>query len=180
MQTLIKQENKRPLSYEMLATLVHKWARVTKYDSLAKFKTLKEALQGKEMMVVLYNVHDKISRKLVNMPGHFIVINARASGQPIEYFSSSGWGMAQEIAKTHSDPKIFQRLLGKNFITNNMQFEGRGDANTCWRWCLARCILGHMPLKAFQDLFKKKLHIDEKDDCITLMTLLITAKKELQ
>ena len=37
MQTLIKKENKRPLSYEMLETLVPKWARVTKYDSLKKF-----------------------------------------------------------------------------------------------------------------------------------------------
>ena len=164
----------------MLEKLVPKWARVTKYDALAKFKTLKQALQGKEMMVVLYNVHDRISRKLVNMPGHFIVINARASGQPTEYFSSSGWGPAQEIAKTHSDPNIFKRLLGKNFITNSVQFEGRGDANTCWRWCLARCILGNIPLKQFQQLFNKKLHIDEKDDCITLMTLLITANKELE
>ena len=180
MQTLIKKENKRPLSYEMLETLVPKWARVTKYDSLKKFKTLKEALQGKEMMVVLYNVHDRISRKLVNMPGHFVVINTRASGQPTEYFSSSGWGPGQEIAKTHSDPNIFKRLLGNKFIANSIQFEGRGDANTCWRWCLARCILGHIPLKAFQQLFNKKLHLDEKDDCITLMTLLITANKELE
>ena len=79
MQALLKKEVKRPLSYEMLSTLVPKWCRVTKYDSLAKFKTLKDALMGKEMMVVLYNVHDRISKKLLNMPGHFIIINTRAS-----------------------------------------------------------------------------------------------------
>ena len=146
MQALLKSEVKRPLSYEMLSTLVPKWCRVTKYDSLAKFKTLKDALMGKDMMVVLYNVHDRISKKLVNMPGHFIVINARASGQPTEYFSSSGWSAGQEIAVTHSDPIIFQRLLGKSFITNTKQFEGTGDIFTCWRFCLARCILGHMTL----------------------------------
>ena len=180
MQSLIKKEFKRPLSYEMLATLVPKWCRVTRYDALAKFKTLKEALQGKECMVVLYNVHEKTSRKLVNMPGHFVMINTRASGQPTEYFSSSGWGPAQEIAKTHSDPTIFKRLLGKNFIANSIAFEGRGDSNTCWRWTLARAILAHVPLKTFQALFSKKLHLEEKDDVITLMTLLITANKELQ
>ena len=178
MQALLKSEVKRPLSYEMLSTLVPKWCRVTKYDSLAKFKTLKDALQGKEMMVVLYNVHDRISKKLVNMPGHFIVINARASGQPTEYFSSSGWSAGQEIAATHSEPKIFQRLLGKNFITNSIQFEGKGDIQTCWRWCLARCILGHKTLKQFQLLFNKKISVDDKDFCIALMTLLLTVQKE--
>ena len=86
MQSLLKKEGKRPLSYEMLSTLVPKWCRVTRYDALAKFKTLKDALQGKQMIVVLYNVHERISRKLVNMPGHFVVINTRASGQPTEYF----------------------------------------------------------------------------------------------
>ena len=179
MQSLIKKEFKRPLSYEMLERLVPKWCRVTKYDSLAKFKTLKEALQGKECMVVLYNLHDRISRKLVNAPGHFVLINTRSSG-PTEYFSSTGWSVAQEIDKTASDPKIFQRLLGKNFITNTIQFEGRGDSNTCWRWTLARAVLAHIPLAKFQALFNKKLHLEEKDDVITLMTLLITAEKELE
>ena len=178
MQALLKKEVKRPLSYEMLSTLVPKWCKVTKYDSLAKFKTLKDALQGKSMMVVLYNLHDRISKKLVNAPGHFIVINARASGQPTEYFSSSGWSAGQEIAATHSDPKIFQRLLGKSFITNSIQFEGKGDINSCWRWCLARCIFGHMTLKQFQLLFNKKISVDDKDVCITLMTLLLTLQKE--
>ena len=178
MQALLKTEVKRPLSYEMLSTLVPKWCKVTKYDSLAKFKTLKDALQGKSMMVVLYNLHDRISKKLINAPGHFIIINTRASGQPTEYFSSSGWSAGQEIAATHSDPKIFQRLLGKSFITNSIQFEGKGDINTCWRWTLARAILGHMPLKRFQLLFNKKIHVSDKDDCIALMTLLLTVQKE--
>ena len=180
MQSLLKKEGKRPLSYEMLSTLVPKWCRVTRYDALAKFKTLKDALQGKQMIVVLYNVHERISRKLVNMPGHFVVINTRASGQPTEYFSSSGWSPGQEIDATHSDPKIFQRLLGKSFIHNTVQFEQMGDLNTCWRWCLARSILGNRTLKQFQLLFNKKVHLDNKDDCITLMTILITAVKELQ
>ena len=126
MQSLLKKEIKRPLSYEMLERLAPEWCRVTKYDKLARFKTLKEALMGKECMIVLYNVHDKVTRRLVNMPGHFIVINTRAPG-PVEYFSSTGWSAGQEIAETYSDPKIFQRLLGKNFIHNSMQFEGKGE-----------------------------------------------------
>ena len=180
MQSLLKKEAKRPLSYEMLSTLVPKWCRVTRYDSLAKFKTLKAALMGKTMLVVLYNVHDRISKKLLNMPGHFIVINARARGQPTEYFSSSGWSPGQELAATHSDPSIFKRLLGSKFTHNSIQFEQMGDQNTCWRWVMARCILGHLTLKQFQKLFAQKVHLSSKDETVTLMTLLITAIKEFE
>ena len=178
MQQIIKKEKNRALSYEMLDTLLPKWCRVTKYDSLKNVKTLKAALQGKQMLVVLYNLHDKISKKLINAPGHFVLINTRASGQPTEYFSSMGWSPGREIAITHSDAKIFQRLLGKNFTHNTVQFQRSGDINTCWRFVLARCILGHMTLAQFQRLFNKKVHLDDKDDMVTLMTLLITAVKD--
>ena len=72
MQRIIREEKKRPLSYEMLETLLPKWCRVTKYDSLKNVKTLKEALNGAQMLIVLYNLHDRISKKLINAPGHFV------------------------------------------------------------------------------------------------------------
>ena len=178
MQRIIKEEKKRPLSYEMLETLLPKWCRVTKYDSLKNVKTLSDALKGAQMLVVLYNLHDRISKKLINAPGHFVLINTRAKGQPTEYFSSMGWSPGREIAITHSDPKIFQRLLGNNFVHNTTQFQRSGDINTCWRFILARCILGHITLAKFQALFRKKVHVSDSDDLITLMTLLITADKE--
>ena len=180
MQTVIAEESKRPLSYEMLAKLLPKWCRVTKYDSLAKFQTLKAALQGKQMLVVLYQVHSKTSKKLLNMPGHFIVINAKSRGQPVEYFSSSGWTPAQELSATHEDPKTFKRLLPKNFIYNSVALEHMGDLNTCWRWCLVRCILGHVSLKDFQKLFKQKVILRSSDDAIVLMTLLKTIEFDSQ
>ena len=179
MQTVISEESKRPLSYEMLGKLVPSWCRVTKYDSLAKFKTLKAALQGKDMLVVLYQVHSKTSNKLVNMPGHFVVINARSPG-PVEYFSSSGWTVSQELSATHEDPKIFKRLLPKNFIYNSVALEHMGDRNTCWRWCLVRCVLGHVSLKDFQKLFKQKVILRSSDDAIVLMTLLKTIEFDSQ
>lgn len=180
MQSLIKKEKKRPLSYEMLETLLPKWCRVTKYDALKNDKSLKEALKGAQMLVVLYNLHDRITHKLVNAPGHFVVINSRAKGQPTEYFSSMGWGPAREIAATHSNPKIFDRLLGKDFIHNSTQFQRDGDQNTCWRWVWARCILGHITLAKFQALFRQKVSLAESDDVITLMTILSTVQKEYE
>ena len=180
MQTLLKEEEKRPLSYEMLGRLLPRWCLVTKYDSLANFKTLKDALQGKEMMVVLYNLHDAKSKKLINAPGHFIVINARSKGQPVEYFSSTGWTPGKELAKTHSDPDIFNRLLGKNFVYNSVQFQRDLDINTCWRHCLMCCILGHLTLKEYQRLFKQHVTLSTADDVVTIATLLITLQHDLE
>lgn len=177
---LVAEEVKRPLSYEMLRTMLPNWCRFATYDSLAKFKTLKDALQGKQMLVVLYQVHDKKTKKLVNMPGHYIVLNTRAKNQPVEYFSSSGWTPSAELAATHSDRNIFARLLGRNFIHNSVAFENVGDMNTCWRWVLTRCVLGHVSLKEFQRLFNQKFMPKDSNDIVTLMTLLLTIQKDIK
>lgn len=176
----MKQEEKRPLSYEMLGKLVPTWCRVTKYDSLASFKSLKDALQGKDMIVVLYNIHDPKSKKVINEPGHFVVINARAKGQPVEYFSSTGWTPGKEISTTHSDANIFNRLLGTNFVYNSVQFQRDLDINTCWRFVLSRCVFGHLTLKEFQRLFKQHITLSNADDVVTLMTILTTMAHDFE
>ena len=179
LKELVAEEVKRPLSYEMLQTLLPRWCKFARYDSLAKFSSLKAALGGKSILVVLYNLHDR-KGKVKNAPGHFICINARARNQPVEYFSSSGWQPAKEIAKTHSNPRVFQKLLGRNFIHNSVPFETEGDQQTCWRWVLMRCILGHVSLKEFQKLFAQKFIPNDSNDIAVLMTLLITTQKDLQ
>ena len=163
----------------MLRTMLPPWCRFATYDSLSKFKSLKDALQGKQMLVVLYQVHDKKTKKLVNMPGHYIVLNARAKSQPVEYFSSSGWAPSAELSATHSDKTTFARLLGRNFIHNSVPFEKMGDMNTCWRWVLTRCVLGHVSLKDFQRLFNQKFMPKDSNDIVTLMTLLLTIQKDI-
>ena len=178
MQSVVREEKKRPLSYEMLETLLPKWCRVTKYDSLKNVKTLKEALKGSKILVVLYNLHDRISKKLINAPGHFILINTAARGQPIEYFSSLGWSPGKELSITHSDASIFKRLLGNNFIHNTVAFQRSGDINTCWRWILIRSVLATMPLAKFQKLFASNVNLRDKDDMAVLMTLLTTATQD--
>ena len=85
---------------------------------------------------------------------------------------------SQELAATHSDPNIFKRLLPKNFIYNSTKFETSGDINTCWRWCLARCVLAHITLKDFQKLFRQRVILKDTDDTIVLMTLLRTIEHD--
>lgn len=175
---IIKQDEKEPLSIEMLARLAPSWCRVTFYDKLAKYQTLKAAMQGKTCLICLYQIHSK-KKTVKNEAGHFILINTTIG--KVEYFSSSGWSVAQELSETHSDPKIFQRLLGKNYIENRVPLEKFGDSNTCWRFCLARAILSEMPLKDFQKLFSHHLVLENGDDIVTALTMLYTdrVKKEI-
>lgn len=165
---IIRENVKKPLSIEMLRTIVPSWCRVEFYDKLSKYKTLRAALQGKTCICVLYQIHDK-KRNIENKAGHFILINT-VNG--IEYFSSSGWSVGQELAATHSDPDTFKRLLGKNYKENRVPLEKLGNSNDCWRFCLARAILATTPLKDFVKLFQHHLRLKNADEIVTIMTML--------
>ena len=167
---ILKKDNKEPLSIEMLQTVVPDWCGVEFYDKLKRFRTLKEALRGKKCIAVLYQIHDK-KQNLQNAAGHFILLNG-AHTIP-EYFSSSGWQVGKELAATHSDPDIFQRLLGKKFTENRVPLEKFGNTNTCWRFVLARAILCDMPLRDFQKLFQHHLQLTNSDQIVTALTTLI-------
>ena len=171
--TLVKRNVRQPLSIEMLRKLLPPYCKAVFYDDLARFKTLKDALQGNKCLAVLYNVHDRKRNKL-NQAGHFILINAM--GPRVEYFSSSGWEVAKEIATTHSDPKIFQRLLGRNYVRNTHPLEKLGDSNDCWRFVLARAVLAKMPLKQFVKLFSHSIHLSNADEICTLLTMLMVSQ----
>ena len=162
---IVRQNIKKPLSIEMLRTIVPSWCRVEFYDKLSKFKTLQAALQGKKCMIVLYQIHDK-KRNVENKAGHFIFI------QKGEYFSSSGWSVAQELSATYSDPDTFKRLLGTKIQENRVPLEKLGNSNDCWRFCLARAILVETPQKKFVKLFQHHLKLTNPDEIVTIMTML--------
>lgn len=173
LQSLIKRNVKQPLSIEMLSTLVPSYCKVAFYDDLKRYSNLKQALGGKRCLAVLYNIHDRKRNKL-NQAGHFILINAM--NKQLEYFSSSGWSVGKELDVTNSDPEIFKRLLGSNFITNTVPLEKVGNSNDCWRFVLARAILARMSLKDFQKLFSHHVNLKNADEIITLMTMLMVAQ----
>lgn len=167
---LLKKDVKEPLSIEMLQTVVPDWCGVAFYDKLKRFRSLKEALAGKKCMAVLYQIHDQ-KQNVQNAAGHFILLNG--SHKIPEYFSSSGWPVAKELSATHSDPQIFQRLLGKKYTENRVPLEKLGNTNTCWRFVLARAILCDMPLREFQKLFQHHLNLQNPDQIVTALTTLI-------
>ena len=169
--SLVKRNISQPLSIEMLDKLLPNYCRTAFYDDLAKFKTLKDALQGKRCIAVLYNMHSK--GKKLNQAGHFILINTFGG---VEYFSSSGWPVWKELDVTKSDPKTFDRLLGKRFKRNTAPLEKVGDSNDCWRFVLARAVLAKMPLKKFVKLFSHSLQLSNADEICTLLTMLMVSK----
>ena len=98
---IVRKEITEPLSIEMLQRLVPSWCRVSFYDKLAKYKSLKDALQGKKCMVVLYNVHkDSPKRTVENKAGQpsFNAMRRRAAEHPIEEGGEKLRGMMPWIA----------------------------------------------------------------------------------
>ena len=174
LSSLVKRNTKQPLSIEMLTKLLPDYCRTAFYDDLAKFKNLQAALQGKNCLAILYNIHDKAKNKL-NEAGHFILINTLAGG--VEYFSSSGWDVGKELDVTNSDPKIFKRLLGSKFKRNTHPLEKMGNSNDCWRFVLARAVLAHMPLKDFIKLFSHSINLKNADEICTLLTMLMVTRE---
>ena len=172
LSSIVKRNVKQPLSIEMLAKLLPDYCGTAFYDDLAKFKNLRDALQGKKCLAVLYNIHDKAKNKL-NRAGHFILINTMAGG--VEYFSSSGWDVGKELDVTNSDPNIFKKLLGSNFKRNTHPLEKMGNSNDCWRFVLARAVLASMPLKSFVKLFSHSLNLRNADEICTLLTMLMVS-----
>ena len=173
LSSLVKRNLKQPLSIEMLKKLLPDYCRTAFYDDLAKFKNLPDAMQGKSCLAILYNIHDKKKNKL-NEAGHFVLINTLAGG--IEYFSSSGWDVGKELDVTNSDPKIFKRLLGRNYKRNTHPLEKMGNSNDCWRFVLARAVLAHMSLKDFVKLFSHSINLSNADEICTLLTMLMVSK----
>ena len=100
--------------------------------------------------------------------GHFITI---VNGK--EYFDSYGKSPEFALKKTNSSDKLL-RLLPKNYVRNRARLQREtGSIETCGLFCIARALFNHLTQKEFLGLFRKKTHLNNADETITLMTLLI-------
>ena len=70
MQRIINREIEKTLDFKTLRTILPRYVRVARYDQLSKVKTLQDALGGKSVLVLLWNIHDE-KHRVLNEPGHF-------------------------------------------------------------------------------------------------------------
>ena len=171
MQRIINQQITETVSIDKLKRMIPPYCRVVKYDQLKNKKTLKEAMGRFQVLIVLFNIHDE-RRRVLNEPGHFFVLSTRGP-EPCVVFSSTGMSPSKELFITHSDPAVFDRILPKGTVYNNVKLQQNKSSNTCWRWCIVFAHLAPMGLKKFQSLFRRpSLTVTRPDQLVTAITFL--------
>ena len=172
MEQVLHKAITKTLSTKKLRLILPKYVRVAQYDQLRNIKTLKNAMQGNTVLVLLFNIHDK-KHQVLNVPGHFFCISTRGP-EPCVVFSSTGMTPKKELFLTQSDPGLLERILPKGTVYNDIKFQTNRDSNTCWRWMVLFSHLSHLGLKSFQQLFKKpSLLIHDADLLATTMTYIL-------
>jgi len=174
MERILKREISKTLSVKSLRMILPPYVRVARYDQLSKVKTLKEAMGGKTVLILLWNIHDS-KHRVLNQPGHFFCISTRGPEECV-IFSSTGMRPRKELFLTMSDPSLLERILPKSTVYNDYKFQVGNDSQTCWRWQIVFAHLATLGLKKFQSLFSKPtLHITSPDMLVTLMTYIMLA-----
>ena len=171
MQRIINRSITQTIDIKKLRHIIPKYCNVVRYDSLKNRKTLKDVMGKYEVLIILWNIHDK-QRRVLDEPGHFFVLSTRGP-EPLVVFSSTGMKPSEELFLTQSDPKLFERILPKNTVYNNVKLQINRSSNTCWRWCIVYALLAKMGLKKFTSLFSRPhLTLTSADQLVTCLTLL--------
>lgn len=160
--TLLESVERTPVSIGFLKKKVPDGVDVFAYEQL-KGKHRSTLFKNKRGIIVL--IPKKGSKK-----GHFVALIPRRNH--IEYFSSLGNSFETELKLLKEPLNIFQTLLGKQFIYNNIRFQsGMYSINTCGAWVLARVKLAGLKLRDFQQLFNR-ITLSNADDIVSMMVLL--------
>ena len=163
----------RTLDMRKLREVLPKYVKVARYDELLRAKTLRQALGGHSVLILLWNIHDK-KHRVLNKPGHFFVISTKGPEKCV-VFSSTGMTPKKELFLTQSDPSLLDRILPKGAVFNSVKLQSGNDSQTCWRWCILFAHLAQIGLKNFQQLFSRpSIHITDPDILATAMTYMLT------
>ena len=158
MERILRQEMTKTLDMKTLKNMLPRYVKVARYDQLLKAKTLKDAMGGHSVLILLFNIHDS-KHRVLNQPGLV--------------FSSTGMTPKKELFITQSDPSLLDRILPKGTVYNDFKFQIGNTSETCWRWQILWAHLAQMGLKKFKSLFSKpNLHIRNPDMLATLMTFI--------
>ena len=172
MQSLLRNEIGKTINTSKLKTILPKYVRVVRYDSLKNVKTLKQAMGRHTVLILLFNIHNK-KHRILNVPGHYFIISVRGP-EPCVVFSSTGMTPRKELFITQSDPGLLERILPKGTVYNDVKFQISKDSNTCWRWNILFAHLAHLGLKQFQKLFSHpNFCIHDSDMLAVIMTYIL-------
>lgn len=163
MQDILKYEETRPLSYSLMKKTAPSWCQVRLYDSLTKYRNIKQAAASKPCLIVLYDLHERDQTGA----GHYSLIILEPK---LQYWSSYGYPVDYEIALTHSKNTL-KDLLGEHFNAK-VPYQEKEHTQTCWKWCLLRASVYKMSENRFKELFySTSPSIKTSDDLVSAVTL---------
>ena len=162
LRKLIDNIRSRPVSVKFLRERLPKSVPVFEYSQL-RGKHRSELFKNRTALVVIIPMKG-------TRAGHYIVLLPKSNH--IEYFSSLGNGPFDELKKLHEPKKIFQDLLGKQFIYNRTKLQSdKADTQSCWLWVLLRVKFHDLKLREFVSLFTSRVNLQDPDDVASLMAL---------
>lgn len=165
---IVRHAEQIPLGVPTMSRMLGKQMKNTtfyQYDELSHFKTMEEAMQGKQSMIILMNI---MTNNKMSKIGHWICILDK--GSYYEHFDSYGLDIDQELHITHE--KKYLSLLLKNSskglqLNREKLQERKEDVNTCGRWVVCRTIFYNQSLHEFISVVKSCT----PDVSVVLMTL---------
>ncbi len=143
--------------------------KIITYDKLKNYNNIDEVLSPYGCAVILY----------LETPnsGHWVALIKHQDR--IEHFDSYGVRPDEEflyidnkkINYSSKRPTLSELLIFCPYKIeyNEIQFQkdGNNDIATCGRWCIIRCLLKHMTLDYFQEIFKQ---FKDPDSVVTELT----------
>jgi hypothetical protein len=171
---------------DMLDLTEHKY-RVYKYQDLENVNSIDELLGRNGGFILLF--------QNTASSGHWVTV-FKINDKTLEFYDSYGLNVDEELEFTEFNRRRHQgkvvphlsHLLNNsryNVISNDYDFQGKENltqTQTCGRFCGYRLRHRNIPLKEFQDLFKKnKIMTGTKGNnfYITMLTGLLWDKEHL-
>ena len=164
---LLEKIQQTSMDVEYLRKRLPKKCKVVDYTSLKGHRS--DVFRGLEALVVL------IPKKGSDL-GHFVVLLPRE--HHIEYFSSLGGTPHSELQKLGEPEQQMKEILGKNFIVNTKKLQsGAYNIQDCGVWVILRCMLRHLKLREFQELFQSSIHLQTSDQIAACLCAILFLDK---
>jgi hypothetical protein len=173
MKKLIKNLKKKSLSNSDILNGTYGKAKLYTYPQLSKFKTLDDAFDGCDSIVLLY----------LQTPnyGHWCCLN-KINNNLVEFFDPYGYVIDSELKwvnkKTRKElkqecPNLSKLLIKSRYQLSYNEYEFQSekkDINTCGRHCIIRICYRKIPLETYKKMFKSVIKMGNPDDIVTILT----------
>ncbi len=173
LQNIIDDIEKHPFSnVEIINMLNDKTVKVVDYDEFNLVYDLDDFFDNCDACIFL------LQRKQINV-GHWVCLLYNKEKMKIEYFSSYGKSLLEELKYATDDSKVLYNLLNKKIAVgwqydenNSVLQKISNNVATCGLHCCLRVIFRHLTNDEYAKMIKdwaKKHNLSTDDTVISLM-----------